>query len=183
MTFENEKKTFLAKIDRSKKGSIDQKAILIIEAINQLDNYYTTSSCSGRVYLWRSTGKKSETEWINMNHDLIHSDFFNLKEKQGTIWLRFEGFILHVACRNLESATIFLVKAKSVFKKSSILSISNKIIVEVKSSEIIEMPFYCNGPLYSGDYTWLVEHINHRFENNWKKMELLKHSIKEKIDE
>ena len=177
MTFDNEKKTFLAKIDRSKKGSIDQKAISIINAINQKNNYYTTSSCSGRVYFWQGTGKKSDTKWINMSHDTINLDFFNIEKKQGTIWLRFEGFILHVACSNLESATKFLNLAKTFFKKSSILSISNKIIIEVKSSEVIEMPFYHDGSSHIDNYNWLMEEINQRFEKNWKKMELFCDSI------
>ena len=178
MTFNNQKKTFLAKLDRSKKGSIDQKANAIIETINWLDDYYTTSSCSGRVYFWRSNGKKSETEWINMSHDLINLDFFNLKERQGTIWLRFEGFILHVACQNLEAASHLLNQAKTLFKKSSILTIKNKIIIEIKSSEIIEMPFYHEVSLYAGDNSWLIEEINHRFKKNWKKIDELADLIK-----
>ena len=76
MTFENDKKTFLMKVDKSKKGEIDDRVISLMKTINALPDFYTTSSCSGRVYLWQGTGKKNETEWIKVSHDLIDDDLF-----------------------------------------------------------------------------------------------------------
>ncbi|MBW2966012.1 hypothetical protein KY342_02835, partial [Candidatus Woesearchaeota archaeon] len=51
MQFENQKKTFLKKIDKSKKGGIDKEIIPLVNKINNSRNYYTTSSCSGRIVL------------------------------------------------------------------------------------------------------------------------------------
>src|SRR3989338_10217953 len=134
MTFTNQKKTYLAKLDKSKKGGIDEKVISLLETINALPDYYTTSSCSGRVYLWKGTGKKSETSWIRVSHDLIEEDFFETDEKD-LVWLRLEGVILHVACKDLPAAHLLLDKAHKFYKKSCILSASNKIIVEIRGSE------------------------------------------------
>ena len=39
-------------IDRSKKGGIDEPIAQLIGFINELDDYVTTSSCSGRVALF-----------------------------------------------------------------------------------------------------------------------------------
>ncbi len=173
MTFANQKKTFLAKMDQSKKGSIDEKAIPIIEAINKHNDLYTTSSCSGRVYLWKGDGKKNHTEWLNVSHDIINDDFFTINE-EGLVWLRFEGFILHVACENIDVANQFLQKAQQVYKKSSILSISNKIIVEIQDSQKIEMPFSQDRKLlFSGDLEWLKNEINKKLEKNWEKINKL----------
>ncbi|MEK6899827.1 MAG: hypothetical protein AABX05_01760 [Nanoarchaeota archaeon] len=116
MAFENEKKTFLAKLDKSKKGSIDEKIVPLLNRINQTNDYYSTSSCSGRVYLWKGTGKKSETQWLRVSHDLISENFFEIKET-GVIWLRLEGMILHVACRDIGSANRMIDMARKFYKE------------------------------------------------------------------
>ncbi len=173
MTFDNEKKTFLAKLDKSKKGSIDEKIISLITVFNKTSNYYSTSSCSGRVYLWRGSGKKNETEWLRVSHDLIDADFLHINES-GTVWLRLEGMIMHIACRNLDAANCLLEDVRHLYKKSCILSASNKIIVEIRGSEFIEMPLYQDGKLlFSGDVNWLVELINQKMEKMWEGIALI----------
>ena len=68
--------------------------------------------------------------------------------------LRLEGMILHVACRDWKR-NVLLDKARKYYKKSSILSASNKIIVELRGGEIVEMPLYKDGrSLFSGDLGW-----------------------------
>lgn len=170
--FMNQKKTYLAKSDKSKKGDIDEKVISLLETINALPNYYTTSSCSGRVYLWKGTGKKSETQWLKVSHDLIDDGFFDCDEEKDLVWLRLEGMILHIACKDLEAAHALLEKARKFYKKSCILSASAKIIAEVRGSEFMEMPMYKDGKLlFSGDFGWLKEIINQKLEKMWMDME------------
>ncbi|MEK6845980.1 MAG: hypothetical protein AABY26_04420, partial [Nanoarchaeota archaeon] len=106
--FLNNKKTFLAKLDKSKKGEVDEKIIPLLNIINSKEDYYTTSSCSGRVYLWRGSEKKNEMEWLNVSHELIDENFFELKNYDGLIWMRLEDMILHVCCTDLESANKLL---------------------------------------------------------------------------
>ena len=175
MNFPNDKKTFLAKLDKSKKGSVDEKAIPLLETINALPDYYSTSSCSGRVYLWKGTGKKSETQWLKVSHDLIEDDFFNCDEEKELVWLRLEGAIWHIACKDLETANVLLEKARRFYKKSCILTASSKIIVEVRGSEYMEMPLYKEGKLlFSGDLLWLKGMINQKLEKVWKDTEKLR---------
>ena len=179
MTFENQKKTFLEKLDRSKKGSIDQKAKKIIQAINECTDYYTTSSCSGRVYFWKGNGKKNETKWIRVSHDIVNKDFFYLDGISGMVWFRLEGFIIHIACRDIKAANTLLSMAKEIYKKSCILSASNKIIVEIRGGEFLEMPFYKDSNLlFSGDINWLTQFVNDKFETIWKNTKKLEREIK-----
>jgi len=178
MTFKNNKKTFLAKLDRSKKGSIDEKVKSLLELINKKDNYYTTSSCSGRTYFWKGE-KKNKTEWFNITHGLVDDNFFKLNDTSGLIWLRYEPFILHVCCKDLDTANLLVEEARKLFKKSSILTVSKKIIVEVSGSDKIEMPYYLDGnKLFSGDENWLKNLINKKMSNNWQKIEKLIKKIK-----
>lgn len=154
---------YLAKQDKSKKGDIDERVIPLLKVINGHDNYYTTSSCSGRVYLWTGSGKKNETQWIKVSHELIDENFFSIPESKGLVWLRVEPFILHVACKDLEAANTLLEKVRQVYKKSCLLSASNKILVEIRGSELVEMPLYLDGKLlYWGDLSWLVQLVNEK---------------------
>ncbi len=178
MAFLSQKKTYLAKMDKSKKGSIDEKAVLLLTKINEMKDYYTTSSCSGRVYLWKGTGKKSETEWLKVSHEPIDEDFFQTDERQEVVWLRLEGFILHVACSNLEAATALLEKARQFYKKSCLLSASSKFIVEIRGSEFMEIPLYKDGKLlFCGDLEWLKDLINTKLEKMWEGMEKFRRSV------
>jgi len=180
MTFQNEKKTFLRKLDKSKKGKIDRRVIKLIKTINQNPNYYTTSSCSGRVILWKGTGKKDETEWLKVSHDKIGLDFFeSLERETRLVWLRLEPFIIHIACRDLASANQLLDLAKTIYKKSNLLSITNKIIIEIKGSEFLEMPFGKDSKqLFSGNINWLNQLINSKLDTIWENTEKFRKKIK-----
>lgn len=168
MSFDNQKQTFLAKLDKSKKGSIDKHAIPIINTINKLENYYTTSSCSGRVYLYNKQHKKNQTQWLKVSHELITDEFFQIQQP---CWLRYEGFIIHIACKTIEDTQKLLIKAQTLYKKSSIISLK-KNIVEIRDSEIIDMPYYEDKLVYTGPI--LKELINQKLTNNWEKIEQLK---------
>ncbi|MBS3165718.1 hypothetical protein J4444_01220 [Candidatus Woesearchaeota archaeon] len=184
MIFANDKKTFLAKADKSKKGEIDARAIPIIETINKKDDYYTTSSCSGRVYFCQGKGKKNEMDWIIVSHDLINSDFLELGPSVGSygltssIWLRIEPFILHVACKDLDVANKLLENARKLYKKSCLLTVCHKIVVEIRGSELLEMPYVINNiGVFSGDRGWLVNYINQELQKIWDGMERFNESI------
>ncbi len=177
VTFLNDKKTFLAKSDKSKKGSVDERLLPLINLINSKDHYYTTSSCSGRIYLWQGSGKKNETEWLKVSHELIRDDFFECGQ-MGLVWLRMEGAILHIACKDMDSANKLLEAVKMVCKKSGLLSASNKIIVEIRSSEFVEMPLYLDGKLlFSGELSWLMDLLNQKLKQTWERMRKVEGNI------
>jgi tRNA wybutosine-synthesizing protein 3 len=192
--FNNHKKNCLEKLDQSKKGNIDLRAVSLIHTINGIESLYTTSSCSGRVYLWRTKSrrtslrcahsfaenKKNEIEWVKMSHDLIDSTFFILQDIKihEDVWLRYEAFIIHVVCITLNVANRFLQHVKTIYKKSSILTMNNKVVVEIRASQFIEMPYVIHGSVvFSGDVNWLIELINFKLEKNWVKMETLRKHI------
>ena len=47
--FRSEKTRVLSKADLSRKGSVDEPIRELVDYINELDSFYTTSSCSGRI--------------------------------------------------------------------------------------------------------------------------------------
>jgi len=141
--FSKEKADFLKKIDKSRKGSIDKDIAKLIGIINSKGDYCTTSSCAGRIVLIEIGKKKNDCEWILAKHSTVK--FEEVKKAvssykgKNELWIKQQALILHVACRNLESAKEFLNLSRKIFKKAGIIAITeNKVTVEVIGSHHLE---------------------------------------------
>lgn len=153
MSFDIDKKNILSKEDKSKKGSIDGPIIKLVNKINRLDNYYTTSSCSGRIMLIKraESGRKNEAEWLFVSHETIKFD--DLKEAlsdlpEEDVWFREESMILHVCCRTIEDAEKILeIAAEAGFKRAGIATTKKKIMVEIMGTEFIDALIAKDGKL------------------------------------
>ena len=69
--FLQRKTEILNKKDKSSIGEWDKKIISLCNKINSLENYYTTSSCSGRIVLMIDQEKKQNNLFLKVYHDLI----------------------------------------------------------------------------------------------------------------
>ncbi len=179
MNFDNEKKQALHKLDKSKKGHIDEQIRSLIEIINQHPDYYSTSSCAGRIMLFIPAKKKMDAVWLFTSHKPIKiSDIKpyldNLPKK--TVWCRMEPPIIHIVARNLDSADSLLKIANNAgFRRSCILSMKNRIIIEINIPEKLDAPIAENGELIiTKNYLkTLIEHTNSRLEKTRKKLKNL----------
>ena len=86
--FVHAKTQCLSKYDKSSTGRFDHHVIEICSLINQYDHYYTTSSCSGRSFIYTGIGIKSTSSFIRyrISHEPIHTTnqerYFNLSTLQ-----------------------------------------------------------------------------------------------------
>ena len=69
--FLQRKESVLSKLDKSSKGKWDSKVKNLCNKINSLDNFYTTSSCSGRIILMIDQKKKGSSLFLKIWHDKI----------------------------------------------------------------------------------------------------------------
>jgi tRNA wybutosine-synthesizing protein 3 len=53
--FSNQKQAAFAGQDLSRKGSVDEPIKELVDFINSLESYFTTSSCSGRIVVLADT--------------------------------------------------------------------------------------------------------------------------------
>ena len=74
--FLQRKQDILSKQDKSSKQSWDEKIKDLCEKINQKENYYTTSSCSGRVVVMLDKEKKGPCLFKFVSHDLLDFNKF-----------------------------------------------------------------------------------------------------------
>lgn len=154
MEFEKEKKEYLLKLykkDQSKKGEVDKEIIALVDKINSLKDYYTTSSCAGRIMLIMIPNKKRKdsSKWLFVSHQKIKLESFSLRNlPKDIVWFRQEPMILHVACKTLESAQALVDKAKFCgFKRTGIMSTKKRIMVEIAGTEKIDAPISKEGRL------------------------------------
>lgn len=112
--FSQQKQDVLLRIDKSSKQSWDKKIIRLCERINKNNNYYTTSSCSGRVVIMLDKEKKGKGLFIKIYHDLI-----NLKKLKN----------------DLDKIASFhsVINNKQLMKNSNINNINNKQLIKSKN--------------------------------------------------
>ncbi|MBT96937.1 hypothetical protein CMI49_02475 [Candidatus Pacearchaeota archaeon] len=185
--FQQKKKDSLSKLDKSSKGEWDEDIINLCDKINSLKNYYTTSSCSGRIVLMIDQDKKEEGLFIKVYHDLISFQEFKkdlnkiIKANKKRIKFKLEPCILHVACENPEEAFTLYTKAKLAgWKKSGMISFGNRAIVELNSTEKLEFPLINKDKILVDDIFLkiVVQESNKKLKKSWEKIKKLRNSLK-----
>eukprot|EP00536_Pseudo-nitzschia_multiseries_P008635 jgi/Psemu1/257404/estExt_Genewise1Plus.C_2220026 len=102
-----------------------------------------------------------------------------------TIWLRFEPFILHVACRSLSAAHHLMATARPAFKNVGLTHWKERrYLVAIWGDEGLEMPLCTpegpSAPLYTPQMSqWLAELVNERQTRNWNKIERFCNSLRD----
>ncbi len=192
MDFEKEKKEFLRKKDKSRKGSIDIKIKKLAAKINSLNDFFTTSSCSGRILVFTlpESNKKNEVQYLFCSHKKIKfieiQRIINKRLPKDDVWFKVQPVILHVACENINSAKKLLNSARDIgFKISGIISIGkSKIILELISTEKIETIVSKNGKLVIDEnyFKVLVKEGNKKLEKTWEKIDRLYDNLDNKKD-
>ncbi len=172
--------------DKSDKGDFDLKIKKLCGKINKLKDYYTTSSCSGRVVLIINENKKKPGLFLYRNHSLLkYEDFFKVigeasKKTSKLIIFKQEPFILHVSCLNLEKARKILgLASKAGFKRVNLISFNKRIICEINSTEKLELPLIYQGKLLvSEEYLKiLLKKSNENLKKSWEKAKKFKDLI------
>lgn len=149
--------------DASPKGSIDELCLPIMDTINGHDDMVTTSSCSGRVSVFLEGHKLKEDHvkvgakgdggrWLYVTHDkdtlngwyrqpifhYNHVDASTLDEKVRYVLFKFEPLILHVKCRDFDTASALYTTAMNCGFRESGINVHN--IVAIKISMKLDIP-------------------------------------------
>ncbi|AEC52418.1 hypothetical protein PNA2_1503 [Pyrococcus sp. NA2] len=182
--FERAKKEALLSLEIAlRRGEVDEDVIPLLEKINSKPNYFTTSSCSGRISVMEmpNFGDKVNAKWLGKWHREVSLEEVLKaieKHKEGQLWLLVRSPILHVGARTLEDAVRLVnLAVSSGFKYSNIKSISDrKLIVEIRSTERLDVFLGENGKvLVSQEYIKKVVEIANsqlrRFKEKLKRLE------------
>ena len=173
--FLQRKNDVLNKKDKSFAQGWDKKIMKLCEKINFNENYYTTSSCSGRVLLMVDQEKKGSGLFLWTKHEKINRGEIEkeLKKLSGNHSVKFkcEPPIIHVVCKTLNDAEKILEKGfRSGFKNSGIISTGKNIVVEIHGTEKLEFPIHKRGKLLvNSEFLEAVrEKSNKKLEKGWE---------------
>ncbi|KAB0401584.1 hypothetical protein E2I00_008808, partial [Balaenoptera physalus] len=148
----------LSKADLSRKGSVDEDVVELVQLLNGREQFFTTSSCAGRIILLDQGINGSEVQkqnccWLLVTHKPCVKDdvIVALKKANGDAILKFEPLVLHVQCRQLQDAQI----------------------LAVRSTHGLEVPLTHKGKLMvTEEYiNFLIKIANQKMEENKKRIE------------
>lgn len=133
---------------------VDKGILPVLSQINALSDYYTLSSCAGRILILQipRLGDKRHAEFLGRWHETT-----SIKEvakatsmaTEGILWLLGQPPILHIGARSLQAAEIMVKSGNAAgFKNSAIRSLGKRLIVEVASTERLDAPIGRDGALY-----------------------------------
>ncbi|MFH1786114.1 MAG: hypothetical protein ABH829_00470 [archaeon] len=166
-------------------GKVDRQMMPVIGRLNELADYHTTSSCAGRINLFeiKSFGEKGTLNILGKWHEPVGPKAFLAAaraHKANELWLKAEPPILHVVCSNFDSARRLLTAAYSAgFKSSSIKSGGKSFMVEITSTEHLELPLGKGGRLMVDRkyLDFLLRTANSKLRRSQEKLERLKKEL------
>ena len=181
MDFDHTKQQILNRLDKSKKGTLDKRIETLCTLINNKKDYFTVSSCSGRISILelKKGNDKRFANWLIITHDLanIHSFKKALNAYKGShkLFFKQESVILHLCARTLEAAQkIVDIARENGFRRSGIFSTRKKINIELISAEQLSTPVFDKEKLITDDYlSYLIDHANKKQQKSWDAIERL----------
>jgi tRNA wybutosine-synthesizing protein 3 len=174
-------------------GEVDEEILPLIEIINSKPDYFTTSSCAGRIVVLQipRIGDKENAEFLGKWHrevDVLEvKDTFSKIQDKTRVFLLTQSPIIHVRCRDLKSAiSLRNTAVESGLKYSTLKSITLnsknepvKIMVEILSSENIHIPIAKDKNLFPDEeyLNFMVENANSTLKRAQNKLERFKEAI------
>uniref|UniRef100_A0A3B3ZNP4 tRNA wybutosine-synthesizing protein 3 homolog n=1 Tax=Periophthalmus magnuspinnatus TaxID=409849 RepID=A0A3B3ZNP4_9GOBI len=164
--FERWKRQSEQRMDQSKKGGVDEDIAGLVRLLNGTEQYFTTSSCSGRVIL---------IDGMNSEFCCVYIYILSAVDRSsGDAVLKFEPFVLHVQCRRLYDAQLLhSVAINSGFRNSGLtVGKTGKIISAIRSTHGLEVPLTHQGTLLvTPDYIhFLCQICNQKMEENLRRI-------------
>jgi len=172
----------MRKLEKAKKNrEVDSEIFSLLNFINSMPDFYTTSSCSGRICLLHDVGSKRDDDWLGKWHRQVKFDevimaLEKIPEK-GIVWFKYEPSILHMVARELDGAAEILRIARNFgFKRAGIMALKEgRYMIEICSTERVDTPLAQNGLfLVDKEYIrYLVKLANKQFEKGRKRLKRL----------
>ena len=185
--FLESKNKALKKLEKDKnEDKIDDDIKEIINLINSFEDYYTSSSCAGRIVIIElpELGNKREAKFLGKWHREV--EFREIKTaidlaNFGMIWLLAQSPILHVNSKsNLSADKLIKIAISSGFKNSGIKSFTGNVVIEICSTERLDSHIGNDGLLFFNPkhLKLIVDISNIIIKRSKKKLNILENNLK-----
>ncbi len=169
---------------------VDEMLVPFLKKFNKKENYFTTSSCCGRIMLLGSDEEETKKPqmFVGKWHRTVKfNELYAILEKETKhkeIWLKQESFIFHIVAKNLDCAKKILdLKANYGIRRGGIFIVEDgRYIVELIGSNNISMPVKFDNKilLNKKQLKIIVKKANLKLTKNYKILkELFKIFMKE----
>ena len=152
--FTSFKKQTLIKLSSAyNKNEVDTLVMPILTHMNNLSGYVTTSSCAGRIVIMELpvVGDKKNAIFHGKYHRQITFDDIQesiQKYIKGQLWFIVQSPIFHIACASLDQADkLVKIGISAGFKHSGFKTTNDRIIVELCSTERMDVPIGIDGTI------------------------------------
>ena len=184
MVKEHHKNTF----EKAKKdGKMDKDFIPLCNFLTKSKNYFSASSCAGRITLVGLDMKESKKE--SAFHRKWHRKVKFSEVKDGiesysgeVLWFKQEPIIFHLGTNNLENAKKILVACEKAGVKRSGIKVAKegKFIVEIVGTHQINTPVreHSDTKLDDNYLKYLVKKANQKFDKNKKSLKKMEKEMK-----
>jgi len=213
--FDTEREQCLAKLltntdDKSRAGRVDQDIISFLDTLNTKRDYFSNSSCAGRIILVQTSPSTGyNVDWLFCSHSLVHDPktiIDILQEKQPSeklsttssyvppsikqdkgaeIWYKLEPPIIAVTSRNVESAQALLDVARSSGLKRCYITSTHhgRVILGLADTQRIETLVALNGKLLvSPEYIFqMTEIANQKLAKSRQRFEQFRLALEKKL--
>ncbi|AEA47116.1 tRNA(Phe) 7-((3-amino-3-carboxypropyl)-4-demethylwyosine(37)-N(4))-methyltransferase [Archaeoglobus veneficus] len=166
------------------RSEVDEDITALLTTINEISEYVTLSSCSGRIAVMDMPefGNKLEAVFLGKWHRCVTVEEVSKAVEKGrlTTWFMVHPPIIHIACRNLRSAGRLMEAAnRAGFRRCGLISLRNNV-VEIASLERMEVPVAVRGRklVDSSSLEIMVEIANRKLERAKEKLKRLEEEIK-----
>ncbi|MFA5101624.1 MAG: hypothetical protein WC525_00570 [Candidatus Thermoplasmatota archaeon] len=177
--FLDAKENALRSLEKARRtDQVDEGILPVLNLINHIPGYYTSSSCAGRIVLLQipQLGDKRNARFLGIWHRTIQTTELQDAASNATtgyLWFLAQAPILHIGAETLELADTMLKNAISCgFKNSAVKSLGKKIIIEICSTERLDAPIGRDGCLFCEQkyLSLLVEISNEVIERSQQKL-------------
>ena len=184
MVKEHHKNTF----EKAKKdGKMDKDFISLCHFLTKSKNYFSASSCAGRITLVSLDMNESKKE--SAFHRKWHRKVKFGEVKEGieahngeVLWFKQEPLIFHLGTNNLENSKPILVACEKAGVKRSGIKVAKegKFIIEIVGTHQINVPVRekCETKIDDNYLKYLVVKANEKFDKNQKSLKKLEKEMK-----
>src|SRR3989344_852408 len=187
MVKEHHKKTFE---DAAINGKMDPQLVSLCRFIASTKQFFTSSSCSGRIVLLKVNAEESKQEsaFHRKWHSTVSADevWNALEEKtKHERWLKQEPLILHIGAESIEGAKKILeIMRKCGIKRGGIMvAKKGKFLLEIVGTQRMSLPVKKDDKILisRGHLEFVVEKANRKLEKNYGTLGKFEETCRKKL--
>ncbi|MBI2598043.1 MAG: hypothetical protein HYW50_02505 [Candidatus Diapherotrites archaeon] len=188
MVKERHKNTFYRAL---KENLVDGQVVSLCEFFAKSKNFFTSSTCSGRIVLLQVNRQenKHESAFIAKWHKKasIGKVWSTLCAKtMEEIWLKQEPFIMHIGCADFENAKTILQIAKACGIKRAGIQVAKegKFLLEIIGTHNISFPVKKGGEILveKKHLKYVLKRANEKLEKNYSTLEKFENACRKNLE-